>query len=437
MKLNQLKFVMALMALGGCSSTPAEPPPPDMPDALYSVGPFRVEAGEDKTLCTFLRSTNEGPVDIASFVTDQEAGGHHVIVYAVDHAIDSGPVLCTQGGEPGWDTLVVSQDAHNEITFPPGVGYQLGAHQQLVIETHLINASAAPRDVSSTVALTYAAPGSVKEHVETYYFGSMNIDIQPNSTASAEGSCAPPVPMTVRTMMGHEHRHGTGVEVSLVPGDGSAPRPVYSSTSWESAPIGTFDPPLQVGMGDKLDVRCTWKNATPDALRYPTEMCFVLGYYWPAPAGFTCVSGGGGPSDQCTCFERGGLDVGVGGGAVKLAVQRAAMVPGAGGPIDTGDGIYCFLYRAQDYTPMGPAAGARPYYFRDAQGITLASTADTAVINFDDVTPGDYAASCLMDTVGGGFVVGLGDVVNSVPAIVHVDQGATALTSVTLDYAIP
>lgn len=417
----------------GCSSSP---PSGAMPDALYSAGPYSIEAGQDQTICSFVKSANEGPVDVAQFVTDQSEGGHHVILYAVDYTIDSPPTPCTQGGQPGWNTLVVSQEPHNEIAFPAGVGYHLDAHQQFVIEQHMINVSAATRSVSSTVALTYAPSGSVSQNVGTYYFGSMNIDVEPNSSASAEGSCSPPVPMTIHTMMGHEHAAGTGVTVDFIPAGGVA-KPIYSSTTWANAPIGTFDPPLVVGTSDKLDVKCSWDNTSTNALRYPTEMCFVLGYYWPAPAGFTCVSGGGGAADACTCFERGDLDVGSGGGGVEVTVERTTTIAGAGGPIDDGDGLYCFLYRAQDYGPTGPNAGARPYYFLDAQGDKLTSSTGSAMISFSNVTPGDYAVSCLMDVVGGGFVVGPGDVVNSLATIAHVQQGATTKVIATLDYAIP
>lgn len=422
---------IALLA-SACSS--AVPPEGSDVDATYSAGPFTIQPGEDKTICSYVRGTNEEAADVSAFITDQVNGGHHIIVYAVDHPIDLPPSVCTQGGQPGWDTLLVSQQQHEEVRFPVGVGYRIGPQQQFVIETHYINASAEPIEAESKLGVVYAELGSVKDRAATYYFGTMNIDVPANGHATSTGACSPPIPMTVRTMLGHQHRMGTSLDVQFIPGDGNAPVDLYESTDWHAAPLATFDG-LTVSTTDKLAVTCEWTNTSPERLRYPREMCFAIGYHWPAEVGFTCVSGGG--SDACTCFERGNLDVGPGGGAVDLTVRRAADVPGAGGPLDAGDAVYCFLYREEDYGPAGPVAGARPRYFRDAQGEPLKSEVDTIEIAFDDITPGSYVASCMLDVIGGGFVPGSGNVVNVPPALVKVDDGQAAAADVTLNFALP
>jgi hypothetical protein len=406
-------------------------------DASFSAGPFTVQPGEDRTVCSYVRADNQEAADISAFITQQARGGHHIIVYAVDHPIDSEPHVCTQGGQPGWDTMLISQQEREEVRFPAGVGYRIGPKQQFVLETHFINSSPEPVDVSSRFGVVYAAPGSVRDRAATYYFGTMNIDVPARGRATSAGSCAPPVPMTVRTMFGHQHEHGTALDVQLVPGDGSAPRALYRSTDWANAPLTTFEGGLLVGPADRLRVTCDWENTGADRLRFPDEMCFSIGYYWPAEMSFTCASGGGGPEDQCTCFARGGLDVGPGGGSAELAARRAEEVPGAGGPLSAGDAIYCFLYAPEDYGPAGPLPTARPRYFRDAQGAELGSSEDAAVIAFADVTPGSYVASCMMDVVGGGFIAGSGDVVNATPALLEVGAEGTARAEVVLDYAIP
>ncbi|MGK3995058.1 hypothetical protein [Sorangium sp. So ce1024] len=432
-----LSLMFTTVAIAAACSPEAPPNELGQVDASFSAGPFTVQPGEDKTICSYVRADNEDAADIAAFLAQQPRGGHHIIVYAVDHPIDSEPHVCTQGGQPGWDTLLVSQQEREEIRFPAGVGYRIGRHQQFVVETHYINASPEPVDVSSRFGVVYAAPGSVRERAATYYFGTMNIDVPPRGRATSAGSCAPPVPMNVRTMFGHQHHLGTELAVQLVPGDGGAPRDIYRSTNWADAPVATFDEGLLVGPSDRLLVDCSWENHGDSRARFPTEMCFAIGYYWPADMSFTCASGGGGPEDQCTCFARGGLDVGPGGGLAEIVVRRAEEVPGAGGPIDAGDAIYCFLYAPEDYGPAGPLPTARPRYFRDAQGAVLGSSEDAATISFTDVTPGSYVASCLMDVVGGGFIAGPGAVVNAAPALVEVGAEGTARAEVVLDYAIP
>lgn len=428
MKLITPLLALAALILSACSNTPVT-------DTYKSV-PLHLKPGEDKTLCTFVTGTNDTEQDIAR-ITAKTKNAHHVILYALPHAVDFPPTECTQGGDASWDTLLVASLADSSVEFPAGVGLHIQPHQQYAIETHYINTEANPTDVQAEVTVEYAPADTVKDHVATYYFGTMNIDVPPHAVQTDKGVCSPPVPMNIHTMLGHQHRFGTSLSVDFVPSDGSASTPLYTSTQWDNAPTKTFEDGLLVSPKDKLAVTCEWGNTGDTTLRYPHEMCFAIGYYWPADTGFTCVSGGGGPEDQCTCFARGHLDAGPGGNVVELTLRRAESIPGAGGPLDQTDGKYCFLYRAEDVTAEGLKPDARPYYFRDAQDIALLTSKDTAAIVFDDVSAGQYVGTCMMDVVGGGFVPGSGDVLNSAPVILNVENGKTTKADVLLDVAIP
>ncbi len=426
-------FLALMLVACSCSSEPVSAPA--APDDVLVPAPMHVEPGQDLTVCSYLRAKNTDPVDVSAFITDQAPGGHHIVVYTVDHAIDLAPHACTQGGSPGWNTVAISQKQHEEVRFPNGVGYRLEPNQQFVIETHFINASNTPVDAQSTVAIEYAPAGSVMQKAGTFYYGTMNINAQPNSAFSASGTCSPPEPLHIRTMLGHQHRMGTGVSVSLIP-SGGAPQEIYTSTSWENAPLKTWDEGLVVMPGDKLRVDCDWNNTSGELLRYPDEMCFAIGYQWPAPeASYTCFSGGG--SDECVCFERGGLDVGPGGGKADVVVQRAADLPGAGADLSRPHPVYCFFWHPEDLGPAGPLPVARPHYFRDAHGKALASANDAITIPVVDMTPGTYAVTCMADLIGGGFVVGPGDIVSSTPALLTVDGETTATATVLLDFVAP
>ena len=84
-----------------------------------------------------------------------------------------------------------------------------------------------------------------------------------------------------------------------------------------------------------------------------------------------------------------------------------------------------------------PKPGAEPYYFRDRVDVPLKTSSDSMSFTITDVTPGDYVATCFMDTIHGGFAVGPGDVVNSVTPKVTAVAGKTAHTKAQLDFAIP
>lgn len=445
MNLRPSRWILAAslsipFALAGCadpeSSTSGDTTPDTTPkSSTFEAGPFTVESGADQTFCTYVRADSDSDQDVAAFITEQAKGGHHLIVYTIDHPVDLAPHPCSQGGQPSWTQVLATQLEHEKITFPDGVGFRVKAHQQYVMETHFINTTAAPLDIDAKFSVEYAKPGTVKERAATYFFGTMNIDVPPSSSFEKTAECQPPSDMTIHTMFGHQHRTGTSLEVTHRPG-GEGGDSIYHSVDWENPGITTFEGGMDVTTDDVLRVTCKWENASPDRLRYPHEMCYAIGYYWPADAGLFCATGGGDDS-TCQCRPQGTLDTGPGGAAVKVKAHRKAEIEGAGGDLDTGAPIYCSLFRAEDYGPFGPKPGTQPYYFRDAVDVPLKTEADTVDFDIEDVTPGDYAVSCMMDVIGGGFIPGTGNIANIEAPKVTLVKGQTAEVEVTLDIAIP
>jgi len=374
-------------------------------------------------------------MDVVRFNTSQSEGGHHLIVYTIDHNVDLPPTLCSQGGQPSWSQIVVSQIPTETQSFPEGVGFHVRPHQQYVMETHYINTTSKPLTVQSTFEAEYAAPGKVTQRAATYFFGTTNIDVPANGSLSKTVTCKPPASMSLKTMFGHEHRRGTGVTVDLLPGGKGAPARVYETKQWDGPPIATFEGGRALGTSDAIQVKCDWQNDSPTSLGYPHEMCFAIGYYWPAEAGMMCISGGG--SDECQCITQGNLDTGPGGSTVEVSLTREEGIVGMKGDATTGAPIYCSLFRAQDWDTFTPKPGTSPYYFRDQVDVPLKTTSDKASFTITDVTPGDYVVSCFMDTIRGGFVPGSGDIVNSLSPKVTAVAGKTTHTKAQLDFAVP
>jgi hypothetical protein len=164
-------------------------------------------------------------------------------------------------------------------------------------------------------------------------------------------------------------------------------------------------------------------------------MCFAIGYFWPADSGIVCVSGG--QTDSCECRQPDAVDSGPGGGGVVVTVNRKEEISNAGGPIDAGAPVYCGLFLEEDWAGLVPKAGAAPRYFRSVVDEPMASPSDALELHFDDVTPGDYAITCMMDTIGGGWIPGSGDVTALTAAHVQVEAAKTAEATVLLDFALP
>jgi hypothetical protein len=400
----------------------------------FEAGPFTVAPGEELVMCTYVRADTDTAEDVTVFTTEQTPGGHHLIVYTVDHAVDLPPSPCNQGGQPGWSQILVTQLEHDEQAFPEGVGFRVAAHQQYVMETHYINTTAEPLTVTSGFGVTYGAPGTVTQRAATYFFGTMNIDVAANAAGTSSVSCTPPEPMALRTMFGHVHRWGTGVDVSLARA-GGAEEDVYQSDEWEDPPIARFEGGLELGTSDAVRVACDWQNGSAASLRYPQEMCFAIGYFWPAETGVICVSGG--RKDECECRYQGDQDSGPGGAEVNVSIRRKAEIDGAGGALDAGAPIYCAMFIEDDWAGITPVEGAQPRYFRDVVDQPMHSAEQALTLAFQDVTPGDYKLTCMMDTIGGGWIPGSGDVLSLNATDVHVEAGQAAQAEVLLDFAMP
>ena len=229
------------------------------------------------------------------------------------------------------------------------------------------------------------------------------------------------------------HR-GVGVTVDFLSGK-SAPERLYETKQWDGPPISKFENGKTVGMTDSIQVKCDWQNDGPTRLSYPHEMCFAIGYYWPADSGIMCTSGGG--TDDCHCQYQGKIDTGPGGSTVEIKVSYQDGIPGVKGDITDGSPIYCALFRAQDWEGIQPKAGAQPYYFRDQVDVPLKTSSDAATFSIADVTPGEYVATCFMDNIHGGFTPGSGDILSTVSPKVTAVAGKTAHTKAQLDFAIP
>ncbi|MHB1844868.1 MAG: hypothetical protein ACYCWW_08560, partial [Deltaproteobacteria bacterium] len=253
--MRQISLAALALSFAACGHAPPTDADAGFGDVTYSAGPFTVAAGTEKTMCTFVRGTNTQDVDVQSFLAQQSVGGHHLIVYTVDHPIDLAPVECPQGGQPDWAQVAGTQDSSQLVTLPSGVGFHVKAKQQFVMETHYINATTAPETVQSSFSLKYAPAGTVTQEAHPYFFGTQNIDIPPNQPWSHGSSCSPPQPITIYSMAGHIHARGTSVTVGLVTGlDGGTETPLYETQQWDSPPATIWDGGLPLGTNQALHV---------------------------------------------------------------------------------------------------------------------------------------------------------------------------------------
>jgi hypothetical protein len=131
------------------------------------------------------------------------------------------------------------------------------------------------------VTLVPAAPGTVRHHLRQLDAVMRGVDLAPRAVTVRIADFVTPAALNVAMISSHQHRLGTRVTVWPVVGDveGDA---VYESRRWSEPPLRWLDPPIRLGAGDRLRVRCEWHNTTDAIVRYgdaaADEMCNLNGY---------------------------------------------------------------------------------------------------------------------------------------------------------------
>lgn len=409
-----LGFAGLVLFVGCSSSTAASPAAADVdagtgtdaggvaPALVLNGDPFTVPPGGDVTRCTAVRGTNTTAMFTNRFTNKQS--GHHEIIYVVDHPLEPGSFVCPQGGQWNWSEIFGSQAHEGAFKLPDGVGYKLEPNQQFVIETHVINPTDKPIESTSEFRLEFVEESAVKYRAAPIFIGTSNIAIEPHANGHAGATCTLPSDVQFVGFFGHAHRRATQLSVARVK-DGTADAPFYTMDAWDTPRVlDTVD----VKTGDTLKVDCDYHNESDKKLGYPEEMCFGAALYWPANGTLICQSYGGNP--DCKCFQPINPNLGTGGSTVTINVSRAATIANAKGDLAEGRPVYCYLYRKEDMDKDGPINAKLAYWggTQIAETKPLATESDNVQLTLRDVTPGEYVATCMMDTLYGGYFPGSG-----------------------------
>ena len=251
-----------------------------------------IEPGADVMLCSYLDEWVEADADVVAFSGAQTEFGHHAILFEarLDQAAGTHPCdeadmvnvrhLATIGGE--------GEGAAFEL--PEGVTFRMHADHQLMVQTHWVNSSDAVIDGRASFALVLRAPSPERSPADLFTVLTTDVDIPPGG-GRAQASCTLPVDVALVAYAGHAHDHATRVTIHL------NDEPLYDE-AW--TPHSVFAPrivqheagtPLSLHPGDRVDVECLYQNETSGPLRFPKEMCAMLGFYFPSEGELDCVNG--------------------------------------------------------------------------------------------------------------------------------------------------
>lgn len=264
------------------------------------------EPGDDGLLCQTFANPFGGEADVIGWASRAREGGHHVLVYVKDNAVDSPAVRCEN---PPFENVVFgSQASDEEVHLPEGVGTRIRADQGFILRAHFHNATEGPLTLQNNFELTVAPPGHVKRFTGRFLFtqgGGINIPKGSTLTTVTQQAM---ISKDVEFVAANGHVHNYARRFSAQVGG----QVIYDSTNWHQLPEQVFDPPHPIAAGEMLSFTCSYvgdpdRDVTWGQSLTKDEMCafegiYVVasgeppGYLGPRISGGMMMPGGGPPA---------------------------------------------------------------------------------------------------------------------------------------------
>lgn len=296
-------FVLSVLA--GCASD-SEPamvagfsPPPPGPGEIQYLSPIvkDIKPGEDRIVCSYLDAYIDQDMDVARIAGYNTTGSHHIILYTTSLAQtpnthdckDDEMVFLSLVGGTGGDSAVSP-----EITLPDGLVRRVKGGNQLVIQTHWLNTGDEVLDGQAAFNVKYEPTNPAKTPTDFLVVMNTTFDVTPG-VSSASVDCAFEKPVNVWQLAGHQHALGKHVRIAFTPVGGS--EQVLIDDDWNKE--WSFNPkmldmraaPMVVQPGDRFHVDCQWENPGDTTVKFPSEMCGLVGGFFPSTNQLICFNG--------------------------------------------------------------------------------------------------------------------------------------------------
>jgi hypothetical protein len=259
-----------------------------------------IAPGEDVTYCTYLDTRVDVETDITGFRTFQSAPGHHLMFVGVRQPQDPGTHKCTDDDMLNTLTFVAGGGADSgQLNFkgvPAGLAMRLPAHTQLMLQSHWINASTTPKDGQAVAYLKAGPSTAANTPVDQFLADTADWTIPAGKSKTATTTCKFQQDMSFFLIAGHMHEWGKHVDIDIIDIDGTI-KNIYN-LDWQKEfmtnPPQNFytkEAPFVVKKGQSVRTTCQWSNDTGTDIKFPTEMCYFVGYYFPAAGLMDCSDG--------------------------------------------------------------------------------------------------------------------------------------------------
>lgn len=255
-----------------------------------------IEPGAEKMLCWYQTLPSDDDVWVTKFEGAQGPGGHHVVAFTTFEKQPDGTVQdCTNANAKMelW-RLVIAAPVGNRYELPPGYGLRIPGGTQLMFQSHYINATKTTLKTKDTIRFTKSPNGPKLTPTAPFTSSVLKYTVEPKTATSIKYECVLDRPMKIFLAMGHMHENGKSIRIEA--GPRATPREIYRVDAWEpsfrdQAPASEWplDKPLLLEKGDIYRVSCDWQSTAELPLKFPSEMCASLAFFYPASEPAVCV----------------------------------------------------------------------------------------------------------------------------------------------------
>lgn len=212
---------------------------------------------------------------IAAFRPLDPDGTHHTVLTASKTPVrDDGEFDCYFP-----EQLPIALNAtgvgSGEMTFPEGVGFELEAGQQIMLNVHLFNASDSELSGTSGVEVYVVPKASITQLATVSAKIDPELEIEPGIGQTETGSCTVLEGGHVYHWWPHMHKLGRRMSITI-----NGEMVFDEAYSFESQAYRPAD--IDIEAGDVIDFTCTYDNPTDDVVGFGgstnEEMCFLA--FW-------------------------------------------------------------------------------------------------------------------------------------------------------------
>ncbi len=243
-------------------------------------GEWTVAAGSESYIC--VRTELPRAMTLDGFRAPAISGTHHALLTIAEDSEPLGTAPCS-ASSTGARALFATGIAGASFALPSGVGVVLDKGTRLLLNIHVVNATARPLTARTTIEAHTVS--SVEKRVELLLAGKTTDLVVPSGESTQLGRCTLQQATTLFAVMPHMHARGVRLAARVEGGE-----PLYDGPfDADRAAFVPLSPAVTVAAGGRLIVECSYMNTGREPIAFgpsaDDEMCYAIFYRSPASGG--------------------------------------------------------------------------------------------------------------------------------------------------------